>query len=106
MMSLITGISSRNVPIPSVVAVSEVVIPHTNKWVQIGLKVDISHSDIERIRTNHQDEEVRFMEVLNKWQKCGNPSFTWNTLVQVLKSPTVQEFTLATTIEEKYILLV
>ena len=103
MMSIDIGISSRNVPIPTVVAVSEVVIPYTNKWVQIGLNLEVSPTDIERIRINYQHEEARFMEVLNKWQKLGNPSFTWNTLVQVLKSPTVQEFTLATTIEEKFI---
>ena len=106
MMSIDIGISSRHVPIPSVVAVSEVVIPNTNKWFQIGLKLEISLTDIERIRINCQDEEARFMEVLNKWQKLCNPSFTWNTLVQVLKSPNVQEFTLATTIEEKFIPLV
>ena len=106
MMSIDIGSSSRNVPIPSVVAVSEVVIPNTNQWFQIGLNLEISLTDIERIRINCQDEEARFMEVLNKWQKRCNPSFTWNTLVQVLKSPTVKEFTLATTIEEKFIPLV
>ena len=81
-------------------------IPNTNKWVQIGLNLEVSPTDIERIKINYQDEEARFMEVLNKWQKRCNPSFTWNTLAQVLKSPTVQEFTLANTIEEKFIPLV
>ena len=106
MMSIDIGISSRNVPIPSVVAVSEVVIPNTNKWVQIGLNLEVSPTDVERIRINCQDEEAHFMEVLNKWQKRCNPHFTWNTLVQVLKSPTVQEFTIATVIEEKLMPLV
>ena len=103
MMSLTTGMSSINVPIPSAVAVSEVVIPHTNKWVQIGLILGICPTDIERIRIDCQDEESRFQEVLTKWQRLGQPPFTWNTLVQVLKSPTVQEFTLATVIEEQFL---
>ena len=96
------GTFSNTTAISSVLELNNEVIPHTNQWVNIGLNLELSYTDIDRIRIDFNDEERRFMEVLNKWQKNGNPSFTWNTLVQVLQSPTVNEHQLAEKIRDKF----
>jgi len=96
------GASSNSAAISSILELNNEVIPYTNQWVSIALNLELTYADIDRVRIDFNDEERRFMEVLNKWQKNGYPSFTWNTLVQVLLSPSVNEHQLAEKICDKF----
>jgi len=66
------------------------------------MSLELTDTEIERIRIECKDEKTRFIEVFKKWQKNGNPSFTWNSLVNVLLSPSVNEKKLAEDISEKF----
>ncbi len=79
------------------------VIPHTNEWIAIGLQLEISMADIERIKIDHNTEKERFGAIFDKWKRTAVPCFTWNTLVNILNSPSVQEHKLAEDIRNKYI---
>ncbi len=69
----------------------------------IGLKLQLSISDLEKIVVDNCDEDIRIIKVLEKWRRNGDPSFSWNTIRDVLISSLVQENVLAREIEEKYI---
>jgi len=79
-------------------------VPNTNNWIYIALKLEIDITEIERIKIDKETEALRFTAVLDKWQRRGNPPFIWNTMVQVLSCATVQEHRLAETIRSKYLL--
>ena len=83
--------------------IAEYLIPKTNKWYMIGLKLQLSISDLEKIVVDNCDEDIRIIKVLEKWRRNGDPSFSWNTIRDVLISSLVQENVLAREIEEKYI---
>ena len=69
----------------------------------IGLKLQLSINDLEKIIVDNDNEDTRFLKVLEKWSRNGDPSFSWNTIRDVLISSLVQENVLAREIEEKYI---
>ncbi len=97
------GTSAVSVSITNILDVFTEVIPKTNNWIAIGLQLEINPADIDRIKNDHSTEEECFRAIIYKWQKNTVPSFTWNSLVNVLKSPIVQELNLAASIKEKYI---
>lgn len=84
-------------------ALCEEVVPYTNKWMNIGISLEVSLTDVERINVDFQTEETRLVQIFDKWNRKLFPPFTWNTIVEVLKSPTVGELSLADKIQRKYI---
>jgi len=77
-------------------------VPETNKWESIGVCLGLTAVELERIGIEKLDEINRFTEVLYTWKKRGNPSITWNTVIDVLRSPLIQEQVLAKTLHSKY----
>ena len=78
------------------------IVHATNHWEFIGVSLELTAVDLDRIQKDCSDEESRFMKVLTTWEKRGNPPFTWNTIVDVLKSPLVNENVLAKKLFSKY----
>ena len=77
-------------------------VPHTNQWENIGVCLELTAVDLDRIKIDCRDEEIRFRGVLNIWKKHGYPPFTWNSIVDVLKSPLVEEHVLAERLATKH----
>ena len=103
MIVVSTEKSSRDGFIPRVGQVITEMIPNTNEWYSIAVCLEIDLTEIERIRID-KDNEIRFIAVVERWQRNGRPPFTWSTVVQVLSSPLFQEHNLAKNIREKYLL--
>ena len=73
----------------------------TDKWYMIGLELDIEQHQLNTIRqSSHQDAILCFSRVFELWQNQADPPFTWTTIVGVLRSPIVQENSLAKEIED------
>ena len=81
------------------------VAPHTNKWEEIGLQLDFSHTDIERIKIEEQERiEACFIKVFNKWETKLIPPFTWPVIISALESPSVAEFRLASQLKARHLI--
>ncbi len=91
------------VPISNLREVMNELIPNTNKWYLIGLQLDIRIVELERLERNYNTEEC-FSKMIDIWQRNSDPSFTWNTIVNVLTSSSVRETKLAKDIENKFII--
>ena len=76
----------------------------TNKWEEIALQLDLSHTDIERIKMEEQDRiEARFIKVFSKWETKLTPPFTWPVIINALESPSVAEFRLASQLKAMHL---
>ena len=65
-------------------------IPH--KWYEFGCALAITPPQMEEIKENHSSNGNRaFADVIQIWQTEEPYPFTWETLVMVLESSTVNE---------------
>ena len=72
------------------------------KWHTIGVLLGIDPAKLEEIENNYQTADRRFSEVINFWLR-GNTrvAMSWESLVEVLESPSVDEKGLAMRLREK-----
>ena len=76
----------------------------TNKWECIALELDLSHTDIDRIKMEQQNRvEDCFMRIFNKWETKLTPPFTWPVIISALESPSVAEFRLASQLKVRHL---
>ena len=73
-----------------------------DKWFQIGIQLGLSESKLCQIESNYHDVERCFLEVISFWLN-GNTqvAVSWNSLIDVLESPFVNEKGLADKLREK-----
>ena len=75
------------------------------KWEDVGIELDLPMPTICTIeRERHGNLRRCFAEVFDHWQKNPTPQrpFCWGTVVQVLKSPAVNEPVLARKISQQF----
>ena len=75
------------------------------KWEDVSIELDLPMSTIRAIETERHGNLRRcFAEVFDHWQKNPTPQrpFCWDTVVQVLKSPAVNEPVLARNISQQF----
>ena len=72
------------------------VVPHlTTKWYEVGLALALTPDELDKMKENHQGISDVFM----LWEQQSTRPFTWETLLAVLKSSTVNEPELAEQLE-------
>ena len=72
------------------------------KWYLIGVQLGINDVKLEEIENNYQRADRRFFEVINFWLWGNTPvAVSWESLVEVLESPFVNEKGLARRLREK-----
>ena len=76
-----------------------------HKWRIIGLMLGLSHGSIARIEKDNDTVHHRMIEMLGDWKNRESSTYTWQTIVEALKSKAVNEQYLARHIEQKYIIL-
>lgn len=76
------------------------VIP--GKWMQVAIQLEIEMGAIDAVGRDKHDCFQQFMAILDVWKRSSSPPFTWNTLVNVLKSPSVNEKVLAKELEHDF----
>ncbi len=80
----------------------EEVVPNTTEWKAIARKLKISPTIINFIAQDMNSSKDRFVKVLEQWRRECRYPFTWNTMVSVLKSSSVNEVRLAEHLYRKY----
>ena len=72
------------------------------KWYDIGVQLDLSDTKLHEIEADYHFMHRRFSEVINFWLK-GNTLIpvTWESLIDALESPPVNERGLAKELREK-----
>ena len=80
------------------------------KWREIGLQLNIPNVDEHYVHpryqyfvTLHHQRNRRIgdiMEIFCEWKERGHPPYTWATIIDVLKSPKVDEVELAQELEQ------
>ena len=71
-----------------------------DKWKNIGLQLDIEPHDLNDISSREKDPILCYSEVFRLWKSKEDKPFTWATIVEALRAPSVEETRLATGIVE------
>ena len=70
-----------------------------DKWMMIGVQLNIDQATLQKI--SHQENPIRcYIELFTLWSQTQEPPMTWNSVIEVLRTPIVNEFGLAEEIEE------
>ena len=73
-----------------------------NKWYQIGVQLGISEAKLGQIEADYHTVDRRFSEVISFWLKENTQvAVSWNSLIDILESPFVNEKGLANKLREK-----
>ena len=72
-----------------------------DKWMLVGIELGIEEDELELI-SMEGNPIMRFSKVFIQWKKKADTDFpfTWRTIANALRSPIVEESTLAMEIEE------
>ena len=69
-----------------------------DKWELLGLQLNIPTHQLSTIQKSNLI--LCFVDVFDLWERKSDPPFTWATIVEALRSPIVNENTLAKEIED------
>ena len=76
------------------------------KWKLVGVQLMLSNGTLQEIQvqcSGKPDEcKLAILQVFAEWRNLGTSPYTWKTMINVLKSPTVGEVTLANNLQTKY----
>ena len=78
--------------------VNHVGVNIVNRWQEFGILLDIPLSDLDTYPT--YSCAVCLSRVFDTWQRKGSPEFSWETVVNVLESPLLNEMQLAKKVRE------
>ena len=71
------------------------------KWELFGVEVGLQQSYLDCLRDEYHDCKIRFIHVFNEWKAMKTSDFTWATVLKVLYSKTLSEYTLAENVIKK-----
>ena len=90
---------------PTLKALVNELHPVRASWFKIGLELDIPHTELICFRQMHSDFSDSLCEMLMHWLKAADdPPPSWEAVVTALRSPLVNERSVATQLESKYIM--
>ena len=70
-----------------------------DKWMMFGVQLNIDQATLQQI--SYQENPIRcYVELFTLWRQRQEPPFTWNSVIDILRTPIVDEFGLAEAIEE------
>ena len=70
------------------------------KWKQVGVQLRIKIGSLENIPINYQDGILRYTEVFELWRRCGSSPYTWATIIDALREPSIEEMALANNVQQ------
>ena len=82
--------------------VLEETVTASGKWYEIGLRLGVSDWKLDCIRSEQLKLTERLRETLKAWLQQGKTESTWMTLVEALRSKTVEEYQLADALNHRY----
>ena len=79
------------------------------KWRKVGVQLKLPSEVLDEIQDQNAGKadmcKLSFEQVFTKWERFGTSSHTWETMVNVLRSPAVGEVDLAGQLSSKYVRL-
>ena len=76
------------------------------KWKVVGIQLRLSSGTLDSIQSENagkpQADLLSFEQVLSKWERQGPSPYTWQTITEVLRTPSVGEVALAERLHKKY----
>ena len=76
------------------------------KWRDVGIQLGLSPSTLDNIQSENGSQphcnRLLFEKVFTEWDKHRPKPYTWNTIIEVLRTPAVGEATLADTLDYKH----
>ena len=71
------------------------------KWREVGIGLGLDSADITRIETDVPTHKsiLCYLAVFYTWKNKGTKEYTWDTLLNALRTPLVDASNLASTIE-------
>ena len=80
------------------------VVPHTNKWMPIGLEVGLSFTAIERIEIEQNGQiKACFRKIFTEWENNSTTPFRWQEIICALEAPSVGEISLASQLKARHL---
>lgn len=70
------------------------------KWEVIAINLGLE-DEIGKIDADGQDVDAKLRKTLLKWKSMHSRPYTWRTIIEMLKQPTVQENEAAKKIEDR-----
>ncbi len=78
----------------------EVAVRTPSCWHAIGIRLNLPS---EQLRVwDEKPLDQRFSLVFSTWKNNGTPEYSWETMIEVLKSPSVKAIRLAQELNEKF----
>ena len=68
-----------------------------DKWKIVGIQLEIGQDQLNTIK--HSNPIECYSEIFELWKNRGTPPFTWETILEALTSPAVEEGALANKVE-------
>lgn len=68
---------------------NKVAAPCMDQWELVGVQLDINDAQLNSIRSSYRTDQQRFKAVFDLWRRKGSPPYTWATIINVLKAPSV-----------------
>lgn len=78
------------------------IYPNTTEYTALAINLGIEAAEIRRIYRNNHTELECFVAIMEAWHRRGTPPFTWETILEALELPSVDEQTLANDLRQKY----
>ena len=79
--------------------------PVRASWYNIGLELDISHTELDCFERQYSVQLDLMREMLKHWLKTAvNPHPTWEAVITALRSPLVNEKKVAAQLESKHVM--
>ena len=66
-----------------------------SKWELFGVQLGLEQSYLNCLRYEYADPKDRFNHLFNQWKTMKTSDFTWATVIKVLRSNFISEYSLA-----------
>lgn len=80
---------------------NEVAARIPSKWRDVGIQLHLNPDHLDGIAVSVSSSHDRFCSVFTLWKKQLLPPYKWSTVLQALKSPSVNESRLAEELKNK-----
>ena len=77
----------------------QVAVKVSAKWRMLGIKLGVKTHELDEISKQNQGGLLCLERVLALWKDKANPPYTWATVIDALKSPIVEENSVAEDVE-------
>ena len=72
----------------------------SNRWYTIGVCLGIKSGDLDSLNSSNQHDDVKLSKVLQLWIERMTKPVTWNTVLEVIGSPPIQNRSVVIEIEK------